>query len=122
MNKFYDIECNRILTETQLRIEYEEFKFDIEESSGATTYDEYITNATGKNGFLMKVKEVGLKGSIMIVTLMYDDEYYQVGTCTDIDVVNRFGERSIYFVDNGLGEEWEIDCKDVLKIERNRGM
>ena len=56
MKRYYDIECDRILTETQLKLEYEEFKNDIEESSGCRTFEEFIVNATNKNGFLMEVK------------------------------------------------------------------
>lgn len=56
MRKFYDFESDRILTEAQLRSEYEEFKHDIELSSGATSFEESLKNALSKDGFLMEVK------------------------------------------------------------------
>lgn len=56
MRMFYDTECDRILTEEYLRAEYEEYKYDIERSCGATTFDEFIINATNKNGFLREMK------------------------------------------------------------------
>lgn len=52
---FYDFESERILTESQLRSEYEEFKYDIELSSGATTFEESLNNALGKDGFLKEL-------------------------------------------------------------------
>lgn len=65
MKLYYDIECDRILTEEQLRLEYEEYKLDIEVSSGATTYDESIMNATGKNGFLHDLDNVAHLEALM---------------------------------------------------------
>lgn len=56
VRKFYDIECDRILTEEQLRIEYEEYKYDIEESSGARTFEESLHNMLDKNGILIEIK------------------------------------------------------------------
>ena len=56
MRTFYDFESDRILTEDQLRDEYEKFKNDIELSSGAATFEESIQNAIGKNGFLKLIK------------------------------------------------------------------
>ena len=52
---FYDFESDRILTESQLRSEYEEFKHDIELSSGATTFEESLQNALSKDGFLKEL-------------------------------------------------------------------
>ena len=52
---FYDCESDRILTESQLRSEYEEFKHDIELSSGATTFEESLSNALSKDGFLKEL-------------------------------------------------------------------
>jgi hypothetical protein len=53
---FYDIEQDIIYSEDQLRSEYENFKMDIYESSGAATFEEHIINATSKNGFLEEIK------------------------------------------------------------------
>ena len=61
MRIFYDIEQGITLTEEQLRSEYEKFKYDIELSSGATTFEESIANATGKNGFLKDITPVEVK-------------------------------------------------------------
>lgn len=52
---FYDFESERILTESQLRSEYEEFKHDIELSSGAKTFEESLNNALSKDGFLKEL-------------------------------------------------------------------
>lgn len=55
MRTFYDFESDRILTEAQLREEYEEYKHDIELSSGATSFEEALNNYLSKNGSLEEV-------------------------------------------------------------------
>lgn len=116
MRMFYDTESDIILTEEQLRGEYEEYKGDIEISCGATTFEESIQCATSKNGCLIEIKQYCNAGKINVI-LKYEGEYIRVGALTSIDFIDRFGETCIYFIDNGLGEEWEISVKDVIKIE-----
>jgi hypothetical protein len=55
MRTFYDFESDRILTEAQLREEYEEYKHDIELSSGATSFEEVLNNYLSKNGNLEEI-------------------------------------------------------------------
>jgi hypothetical protein len=56
MRTFRCTEWGTIYTEEQLRIEYEEFRQDIEESSGATTFEESLHNALTVTGFLEEIK------------------------------------------------------------------
>ena len=55
MRKFLCTEWGSIYTEDQLRAEYEELKKDIEDSSGAATFEEYLHNACSVSGFLKEV-------------------------------------------------------------------
>ena len=55
MRIFYDVENDSIITEEQLRSEYEEYKHDIEISCGATTFEEAIACALSKNGALILI-------------------------------------------------------------------
>jgi hypothetical protein len=48
-------EWGSIYTEEELRLEYEEFKCDIEISSGATTFEESLQNALTVTGFLEEI-------------------------------------------------------------------
>lgn len=58
MRMFYDIESDIVLTEEQLKSEYDEYKGDIEISCGATTFEESIQCATSKDGTLEDLSNV----------------------------------------------------------------
>jgi hypothetical protein len=55
MRMFIDTENGFPITEFALQLEYEKFKHDIEESTGARTFDEMLSNALSKNGFLREI-------------------------------------------------------------------
>lgn len=55
--KYRDTESGEILTRDQLYAEYLENAAEIEESSGARNFSEWLRNATSKNGFLEEVRK-----------------------------------------------------------------
>ena len=55
MKKYLDTESGHIFTEEELQVEYNSSKSDIEESSGAKSFQEWIMNCTSKNGFLEEI-------------------------------------------------------------------
>lgn len=50
--RYKDTETGKVWDEIDLLVEYLENAKEIEESSGARNFAEYIRNATSKNGFL----------------------------------------------------------------------
>lgn len=54
MRKFYDTENQKIITETELRAEYETLKRDGE--TEAKNFGQYLNNCTDKNGTLEVIK------------------------------------------------------------------
>ena len=55
--RYRDTESGKIYDEIDLLAEYLENAAEIEESSGARYFWEWLRNATDKNGFLEEVKE-----------------------------------------------------------------
>lgn len=55
--KYRDTETGKIWDEIDLLTEYLENAAEIEESSGASNFSEWLRNATSKNGFLEEVRE-----------------------------------------------------------------
>lgn len=54
---YRDTETGAILTEDELRREYTENYDDIADSSGASSFQEWIRNRTSNNGFLEVVTD-----------------------------------------------------------------
>jgi hypothetical protein len=54
----------------------------------------------------------------MKITIIYDGEQITVGVLGNIDITMFNGVPHLYFIDNGIGEEWEIPAYTVIKIER----
>lgn len=55
--RYKDTETGKVWKEIDLLVEYLENAAEIEESSGARNFAEYIRNATSKNGFLEVVEK-----------------------------------------------------------------
>ena len=49
---YMDTETGEVLSAQQLMREYAEHRYEIESSSGARTFSEWLANCLGKNGFL----------------------------------------------------------------------
>lgn len=57
MKKFIDTESGIIITESELKAEFDEMKSESPDEYNYS-FGEYIRNCTGKNGFLKEIKNL----------------------------------------------------------------
>lgn len=101
MKKFRDTETGNIITEEELKAEFEELKNGSPEEYNYT-FSEYIRNCTAKNGFLEEIKNLCVCDNCLAAIESHEGRQRHITHYIDNPIICEWCEEEAYNTINEL--------------------